>query len=115
MSDDTGSGGNGVWQQFTPEAGRKAVFVRERMRQWRKDNPDAPLTPSEKKKLVRQQILEGIPEVIDSMFEVATDPDHSDFGATSRALLDHAIGKPPPADVEIDANEIQLINRPDGL
>ena len=115
MSDDTSSATVGSHPPFDSETGKRAVFVRERMRQWRKDNPDAPLTPREKKKLVRQQILEGIPEVIDSMFEVATNPEHSDFGATSRALLDHAIGKAPPADVEIDANEIQLINRPDGL
>ena len=104
MSDDTSSATVGSHPPFDSETGKRAVFVRERMRQWRKDNPDAPLTPREQKRLVREQILEAIPEVIDAMFVVASDPNHDDFGATSRALLDHAIGK-APASLELTGQD----------
>lgn len=96
-----GAGNGSPRKNFTSEtakvAGEKGNFVQSKMREWRAANPDAPLTMMERDKLIREALRESAPERVDTMIQVALDPEHKDFAPTSRVLMEHDLGKPKQA------------------
>lgn len=76
------------------ERAAKSNFVQARMREWRKANPDAPLTMMERDRIHREALREKIPQVLDAMLEVATDNTHPDFKIVAPMLVKQDMGNP---------------------
>lgn len=79
------------------EAGIKSQYVQQKMREWRKANPDAPLTMKERDRLHREVLRERMPEVLDAAIEVAKDNTHPDFKILAPFLIKQDMGNPKQA------------------
>lgn len=86
---------------FNSETGKKASqragFVAEKMRQWRAENPDAPLTDGERKKMIRAILREGTPDALQALHNVVMDPEHKDHFNAAKTWVEQDIGRPAQA------------------
>ncbi len=113
-----GKGNGNPIKQFGPDndphvASKKGVFVRKKMAEWRKNNPDAPLTDSERKRMIKSILREGTPDALNALHDVILDPEHKDHVTAAKTWVEHDIGRPMQA-VELtgeNGGAVQLINR----
>ncbi|MDR3736046.1 MAG: hypothetical protein P4L10_10985 [Acidobacteriaceae bacterium] len=94
-------------------AGKRGGFVRHKMAEWRKANPDAPLTDAERKRMIKSILRDGTPDALSALHGVILDPEHKDHINAAKTWLEHDMGKPAQS-VSLtgeDGGAVNLIHR----
>jgi hypothetical protein len=78
-------------------AGLKSAFVKQRMKEWREQNPDAPMTDEERRRQIRAVLRQGTPDALEALHGVIMDPSHKDHVTAARSWIEQDIGKPGQA------------------
>ena len=104
--DAKGPGNGSPIKQFTPEnaaaIGQRGGWMRAKMAEWRKNNPDAPPTHSERARILREIIRDGTPEALDAVRDIIDDPLHKDSLSAAKTWIEQDLGRPTQA-VEMNA------------
>lgn len=91
---------------------QKASFVRQKMREWRLANPDAPeLRDRPSPKQIKDVLLSGAPDALERMHNEIIDPVSPKGAEMARSWVEHVIGKARQAvDVDVKHNPLAFEN-----